>query len=387
MSLHKIFITTILLYTFSCQSSSAVTATVNTPDATVIKKPRYERPKEVLSKEARLNIPYRSLDTSKIITTFAFGSCNDQKKDQPLWKLIRSRNPQLMLMMGDNVYASKPEDKPIIDQYIKLNENKDYVDLREAVPFLATWDDHDYGQNDGGADNSEKTEARKTFINYWSYLKNLLSKNQTGIYHSRIVGEKKNKVQFIMLDTRFDRSPLTKVEPPALPATGDTTPPARPRFYQPSTDIKAQILSESQWHWLEEELKKPAELRILVSSIQFVAEDHGFEKWANFPFEKKKLIILLEKLKIRNLIILSGDRHAASIAKLPLKKFDLYDITASGLNRPSPATEPEQDVLYTTPSYLPINFGLATIDWSKKQVEFSIIGEDNKPHLNQTIRF
>ena len=382
----------LFLIVSSCQTPTNVTSETSGEITAGAKKSRYERPKAVLRRESLLNIPYRTIDTSKNITIFGFGSCNDQNLPQPLWKLIQARSPQLFIMMGDNVYASKPENRPIADQYIKLNENKDYLDLREAVPFMATWDDHDYGQGDGGEDNPHKIEARKVFGQYWTYLKNIIPKNQGPIYHSRIIGEGKKRVQFIILDTRYDRSPLIKAstETPLL-TSGDSTAVAtseKIKMYDPNEDSKARILSSEQWKWLEGELKKPAELRIIVSSIQILADDHGFEKWGNFPLEKKRFLDLLNKNNIRNAVVLSGDRHLAAVAKIQLnKKTDLYEITASALNRPSKAKEPETDQIYTTPSYLGINFGLASIDWGKRQLEIQIIGEDDKAHLNQTIKF
>lgn len=376
-----------VLILVSCQTSS----TGNTPETTPteIKKIKWSRPKESLSREARLNIPYRTLDTSKVISAFGFGSCNDQNRPQPLWKLIQAKSPQVFIMMGDNVYASK--DRPMIDQYIKLNSNEDYLNLREAVPFMATWDDHDYGQSDGGFDNPDKVEAKRLFTKYWSYTKNLLV-DQEAVYHSRIVGEKNRRVQFIILDTRSDRSPLLPNIPMPLTTSADTTPSpvdvVQPiKMFLPNEDPKAHILSDAQWKWLESEMKKPAELRILVSSIQVLANDPGFEKWGNFPIERTKLLNLIEKLKLKNLVILSGDRHLASIAKLKTKNYELFDITASSLNKISKATEPEVDALYTEPGFLGINFGYAEIDWSRRQVEFQVVGEDSKAHLSQTVKF
>ncbi|MBC7754057.1 MAG: alkaline phosphatase family protein [Moraxellaceae bacterium] len=387
-----IFASILFLIVSSCQSLSTTTSDPAGESSIAPKKARYERPKEILRRESLLSIPYRTIDTSKNITIFGFGSCNDQNLPQPLWKLIQARSPQLFLMMGDNVYGSKTENQSIADQYIKLNENKDYLDLREAVPFMATWDDHDYGQSDGGEDNPRKTEARKIFGQYWTYSKNIIPKNQGAIYHSRIVGEGKKRVQFILLDTRYDRSPLIKapIEVPLL-TSGDSTAAntvAKTKMYIPNEDPKARILSVDQWKWLEGELKKPAELRIIVSSIQFIADDPGFEKWGNFPLEKKRFLDLLNKNNIRNTVVLSGDRHLASVAKIQLnKKTELYDITSSALNKPSKAKEPELDPTYLAPSYLGINFGLASIDWGKRQLEIQIIGEDDKAHLNQTIKF
>jgi alkaline phosphatase D len=357
------------------------------------------------SRQALLNIPYRALNTSKKVTTFGFGSCNDQSQPQPLWKSIYNKKFDLFLMMGDNVYASHSSQKPIIDQYIKLNENADYKGLRESTPFLATWDDHDYGVNDGGADSAEKADAKKAFLNYWGYLRYSLPLDQEPVYHSRIVGDKKNRVQFIMLDTRWDRSPLVKnpdynpnaastpASTDATAASADNTTVATkafsvPKIYLPTSDKKTRILSEAQWNWLESELRKPAELRILVSSFQLIANDHYFEKWGNFPHERERFFKLLQKTKTKNLVILSGDRHLSAIAKYDLEKIGpVYEITSSGLNKPSRATELEVDSTYIAPSFLKINYGQAQIDWDKKTVQFDIVDIDDKVQLSQTINF
>ena len=48
-----------------------------------------------------------------------------------------------------------------------------------------------------------------------------------------------------------------------------------------------------QWAWLEEQLRVPAQVRIIGSSIQVVDEDTSGETWANFPLERKRLFKLL----------------------------------------------------------------------------------------------
>lgn len=373
----KITLLILFIYTSACTTSN------KSEDDPPLMGQKHVLPQT--SKAASFNVPYRSLDTSKKVTQFGFGSCNDQTQEQPLWKNILNQNPELFVMLGDNVYASTPETKPIYDQYLKLNENEDYKKVREAIPFLATWDDHDYGQNDGGADNPEKEEARKVFLNYWGYLRQTHSKNQQAIYHSRIIGSKNQRVQFILLDTRTDRSALVK-NPDYNPQAEVQSGP--PKIYLPTDDTKTQILSQDQWKWLEQELQKPAELRILISSIQLIPNDHYFEKWGNFPHERQKFFDLLKKLKTKNLVILSGDRHLSAISKYEIQKNQtIYEITASGLNRPSRNKEPEVDSTYTSPSFLKINYGLAQIDWTQKQVTFEIRDTEDKVQLSQTVLF
>jgi len=375
----KIFIFALTLSIMNCvQSPVQKSATTAAPQNKV-------QPNTVSSqaKEYQLNIAYRSLNTSKSLNVIGFGSCNDQTRPQPLWNPILKKNPDLFIMMGDNVYASTPETQPIIDQYIKQNQIPEYRQVRETIPFLATWDDHDSGQNDAGMDNPLKDEARKVFVNYWGYLKQSLPKNQKAIYHSRIIGDNKHKVQIIMLDTRYDRTPLIK-----NPDYKYDEKVFLPKVYFPNDDKNARILSDEQWQWLSTELKKPADLKIIVSSIQVIANDHYFEKWGNFPLERKKLLDLIEKNKLHNVVILSGDRHLSSIAKLELnKKHTLYEITSSGLNRPSRAPEAEKDSTYIAPAFLKINYGLAQIDWIQKSVVFEIRDEQDQVQLSQKISF
>ena len=340
----------------------------------------YRGPIIDLSKEAQANLPYRSLDTSKELSTIGFGSCSDQNLPQPVWDVISTHNPNLFLMMGDNIYSSKPEDRPFIDQYIKLNNNPSYRKLRESIPFLATWDDHDFGQNDGGFDNPDKEDARRSFLNYWGYLKQTLPKNQKAIYHSRLIGSKNKQVQFILLDTRWDRTALLKNT--NITDLVNTT----PKLYTAQTDPKQKILSEEQWSWLEEELKKPARFKIIVSSIQVIADEHGFEKWGNFPLEKERLFNLLRKTKTSKVLFLSGDRHLASLAKTDVKGLGvIYDLTGSSLNKPAKLLAAEADPSYLTESFSEANFGLLKFNWDQKKLEIEIRDLNNEVKISHTL--
>ncbi|MFN3229321.1 MAG: hypothetical protein ACK41P_05650, partial [Asticcacaulis sp.] len=49
-------------------------------------------------------LPPLESDSPKALTRIAFGSCAKQSKDQPIWDAIAAQKPDLMLMLGDNVY-------------------------------------------------------------------------------------------------------------------------------------------------------------------------------------------------------------------------------------------------------------------------------------------
>ena len=232
-------------------------------------------------KQAELDLPFRAMPYDAPLEVIAFAFCANP---QPIWSTIEKNSPQLMVMLGDNVYASTPEQKPISEQYNKLKKIPEYRSIREKVPFLAIWDDHDYGQNDSGKNNPEKEEARTQFLKNWPYVKDSLNEKNGALYHSKILGTSKKRVHIILLDTRYDRDDLKRNEQSLAEKA------VSPKPFLPDNDKSKRILSEKQWAWLEAELKKPAELKILASSIQVIANDHQFEKWGNFPHERERLL-------------------------------------------------------------------------------------------------
>ena len=50
-----------------------------------------------------------------------------------------------------------------------------------------------------------------------------------------------------------------------------------------------------------------ADIRIIASSIQIIAEGHGFEKWGNLPKEKERLYNLIDSKNIKDIIKQQGE--------------------------------------------------------------------------------
>lgn len=110
----------------------------------------------------------------------------------------------------------------------------------------------------------------------------------------------------------------------------------------------------------------PAELRLLGSSIQVVAEDHGWEKWMNIPHERDRLFKLLRETKAGGVVILSGDRHLAEISMMDAGiGYPLYDVTSSGLNQGNKTWRRQEANRHRVGTMnFGDNFGTIEIDWS-----------------------
>lgn len=306
------------------------------------------------------------LNTKKLITQFSFASCSDQRREQLAWTAILKKKPDVHLGMGDNIYASTPGDHPMALTYEKQSRVKTFAAFRKAIPILATWDDHDFGVNDGGEENPYFGEAREAYLQFFPHDSKAIGSRKGGIYHSFMLGPAGKKLQVIFLDTRSYRSALKQSVESA---------PGRLR-YEGTKDTHTTLLGDIQWRWLEQELRRPADLRILVSSIQVLAEQHPFEKWGNFPHEKQRLLNLLQQLKTKNLVIISGDRHTGEISHLRLSdSFDLVDVTASSINRPG-LTADEPNSLRVGRRVPQENFGWGEINWKTRQLKLSLFDKE-----------
>ena len=80
---------------------------------------------------------------------------------------------------------------------------------------------------------------------------------------------------------------------------------------------------------------QPADLRLIVSSIQFLAEGHGWERWGNLPRERRRLIDLIAATRANGVVFLSGDRHLSALYEETTGvPYRLVEITSSSLNQP-----------------------------------------------------
>ena len=313
-------------------------------------------------------------------TRIAFGSCAEQADSQPIWDAILAYKPELFIFAGDNVYGdfNTADAGPLRKAYATADAIAGYNKLRDSVSHLAVWDDHDYGLNDGGGDFPHKAVSKDLFLDFWKVPASDVRRTREGIYHAHIIGPPGMRVQIILLDMRWFRSPLKLTDQRGA---------AGKERYLPDPDPAKTMLGEPQWAWLAAELRKPAELRLLVSSIQVLAEGHGWERWGNFPLERQKLFDTIRDSRAKGVVLLSGDRHVGALYhEAPADMPPLYEATSSGINKAfSAAKEPGPNrlgALYAAP-----NFGVVDIDWWARKVTLALRDEAGTAQRSVDITF
>jgi len=325
----------------------------------------------------------------RTLTRIAFGSCAHQDKDQPIWDAIAAARPDLFVFLGDNIYADTRDPAVMAAKYRKLAEKPGFRRFRDATPILAIWDDHDFGENDGGVGYPMKAESRRQFCDFWAEPADSPRRTREGIHAAYIFGPQGKRVQILLPDLRWNRTPLTPLELGGQDYGAWVAARARaslptPGPYMRDPSPAATMLGEAQWRWLESELSRPAEVRVFASSLQVMADFPGWEAWINFAQDHQRLIQAIRTQRASGLICLSGDTHYAEFSRLDVNTpYPMWDVTSSGLTETWPVLPPNGRRVGE--AWRERNFGLIEIDWANAALRVEIRDETGRARITQLI--
>jgi alkaline phosphatase D len=307
------------------------------------------------------------------ISRIAFGSCAFQWVEQPIFRAIVAAEPDLYLSLGDAIYGDFDGEKTfdvtpesLREEWGKLASSPDWQYLAANVPVMATWDNHDYGHHSAGAEFPLKEASKEIFLDFFGEPSDSERRRRAGIYDVRIFGPKGRRVQVILLDTRSFKS---------LPRLADRPEEAGGSLgkYAPNDDPEATLLGEAQWSWLEERLHQPAELWLIASSGQVVADEKGMDEWGNYPRERRRLFDVIGQTGAQGIILLSGNVHFAEISMTDEGPYPLYDFTSSGLTHVNQEYPTAPNRYRVAGPFVDLNFGLVEVDWNLKQVTLKTV--------------
>lgn len=305
-----------------------------------------------------------------------FGSCMHQDKKMPIFNAInKEKNTDLFIFLGDNIYGDTENMDVMANEYQKLAQHQGFQTLLTNTPVIAIWDDHDFGVNDGGAEYPQKQASRKLMLDFWHEPKNSPRYTRPdGIYTAYMYGDNEHRVQVIMPDLRWNRQSISHVTKEQYQAVKK---PKQMGPYIADATEKKSMLGEKQWQWLEQELQKPAKIKIIASSLQLLSDFTGWESWANFPYDRNRLFSLIKKYKINGVIIISGDTHWGEMSTLKTElDYPLWDVTSSGLTQEWKYISPNKNRVGNALGS--VNYGEILIDWQKADPSIQLSLKDKQ---------
>ena len=245
------------------------------------------------------------------------------------------------------------------------------ANAESPIPIMAGWDDHDYGYNNAGNEYACKDQSQAE----WAHFTNIPDTEpqhpaspdyRPGVYNSRLFSKPESSepgLHVIILDNRSQRDPTYSSHGHCLGS--DTV-----------------IMSADQWQWLETELDRESEIKIIGSGTQvlpptdlwyksqedYCADDshnpghdgasfddaiarlgegelwwsNQYELWGEVPQERERLLGMAQRSintgKTKAVIFVSGDQHWAELMAKAMPASDqwgpsqvLYEVTASGV--------------------------------------------------------
>ena len=302
------------------------------------------------------------------LSRIAFGSCLRKPSGAAILDKVVDYKPDLFVWLGDNIYVDTFDKPEKFEQlYGQLGANPRYQKLKQTCPQLAVWDDHDYGMDNHHKDYPLKDLSKVAFGKFWDVPATSAFWTREGIYRCVEYGKPGKKVQMILLDGRWflDKQNMEAAD---------------------------SYLGKEQWAWLEEVLKRPADVRVICSGVQVIklnANGINWEMWGHHPSEQKRLYDLIESTKANGAVFISGDMHFGEIYKTADTSYPLYDITASGMDQKHPnagKAQPNQHQIGES-LFKSLNFGGIVIDWEKATLHLELLNGEGELHHRHSIPF
>lgn len=314
-------------------------------------------------KETLINLKTQSLwewRTDPPLIKIALGSCayiNEPAFDRPgkpyggdykIFNSIADLAPDLMLWLGDNIYLREIDwntTSGMIHRYSHTRRTPEMQNLLKACAHYAAWDDHDFGPNDADRSWYLKRKSKALFETFWANPNTDVAEDG-GVSSTFIYGD----VQVFLLDNRYNRAP---------------------NAYPDSTK---DYLGQKQIKWLLEALTASrASFKLIVNGGQVLNPAKVHENFANYSGERNQLIKELNRLKIKNVVFLTGDRHHTELSKLVLPNITLWDLTCSPLTSGTHAATNEGNYLQEPQTLISEqNFGMLTLSGPLKNRELKM---------------
>jgi alkaline phosphatase D len=317
------------------------------------------------------------------VTKIAFGSCGHQDDPQPVLNLAARQKPDAFIFLGDNIYGDTDDMDTLKAKYQRWMAKPEYRQLAATTKIMATWDDHDFGRNDAGKWYPFKLASKQIFMDAFNEPAHSERRKHEGIYKAEYIYTAGKKIQVLLLDVRTFRNNLLLYS--------DSAHTIKHNFfytpdYLPHHSADSNLLGPAQWQWLETELKKPADLRLICSGSQFSIEYNGYEAWANFPLEQERMLQLIKSTKANAVLFLTGDVHYAEISRLKQPGlYPIYDITSSGITSTWDFAARNKNRIEGP--VMDNHYGLLTISWQKNPViKMEIIDKWNNQRIEYNIR-
>lgn len=237
--------------------------------------------------------------------TICFVSCVDTEEN-PLWKDIERIDPDMICLLGDTPYIDSIHLETVRLKHRQFLQIPVFSDLLARIPTVGTWDDHDFGANNGNGRTLEigKKITRQGFVEYRAHRQ--FGTGDEGVYHRIDLG----MIDLFLLDPRYFSQTTPSVVNESLPT----------------------CFGRQQWDWLRTELKgSMAPYKVLaMGAIWQDKKNSETDDMFTYLYERDALLDFIRSEGISGVLLIGGDIHVARhLLHRDRVGYDLHDFVIS----------------------------------------------------------
>ncbi|WP_231846527.1 alkaline phosphatase D family protein [Rhodopirellula baltica] len=234
-----------------------------------------------------------------------FVSCVDIEPNG-IWKEMQTLDLDMVCLMGDTPYIDSTDLAKVRSRHRQFLQMSDLAELSGNTSTVGTWDDHDFGRNNGNGRNLSKGKAdtRRGFVNYRAHSQ--YGNATEGVYHKSDLG----MMEVFFLDPRY----FSQTEPSPVDASQPT------------------CFGSEQWTWLLTELRdSKAPFKVLAfGAIWEDKKNKETDDMFTYWYERDALLDIIRNENISGVVLLGGDIHVARHLIHPQRTgYDLNDFVIS----------------------------------------------------------
>jgi len=282
---------------------------------------------------------------------------------------ILQREPTAMVLLGDIAVDDRDNNMSMHrSDYLLRDVAQPWKNLSANIAIYASWDDHDYLNNDlSGLPKGVTKEDRDELRDLWRQNWNNPQNEADGIYFNTRIGQ----VEIIMLDTRSYRNIENRGE------------------YD-------SYLGKEQLSWLKKVLANSTAPFKVISSGTMWSDyiSNGKDSWGTWDtLGREEIYNFIETENIPGVLLISGDRHGARGFTIPRDSgFEFYEFgpaSLGGVPGPNAIAEDPSHQLFGYKGLGLKAFGEFTFDikGSEPQVTFRLIDESGNIMEEHTLPY
>jgi phosphodiesterase/alkaline phosphatase D-like protein len=266
-------------------------------------------------------------ETNSARVVLGLGSCAPSVPD-PIWTQVVDEGCEGFVLLGDTPYIDDDRLSVAREKHRAFLAQPEIARMVRSMPVWGTWDDHDFGRNDGHGDFPGKHVARLAFTEYRANAS--FGQDRDGRLQRERFGEARG------IHTSFRRGPVEVflLDPRWFSRTA-------PSWADPS---QPTCLGAAQWAWLREALRaSTATFKLLATGM--IWDDKGNpekDDWHTYRHERDAILDFVRDERIAGVVLIGGDIHVSRALRYRDRVgYDLWQFITSPMHG---STIPSLDV-------------------------------------------